>query len=42
MILDMNNYDASYYSYSYDGLGNRLRQTVGSTVTNYLLDTTGG
>ncbi len=42
MILEMNNYDGSYYSYSYDELGNRLRQTVGSTVTNYLLDTTDG
>lgn len=30
------------YSYTYDGNGNRLRQTVGSTVTNYLLDTAGG
>lgn len=30
------------YSYAYDGLGNRLRQTVGSTVTNYLLDTASG
>jgi len=30
------------YGYAYDGLGNRLRQTVGSTVTNYLLDTASG
>ena len=30
------------YSYAFDGLGNRLRQTVGRTVTNYLLDTTSG
>jgi YD repeat-containing protein len=25
-------------SYAYDGLGNRVRQSVGATVTDYLLD----
>ena len=29
---------ATTYSYAYDGDGNRMSQTVNSTVTNYLLD----
>lgn len=30
------------YTYAYDGLGERLRQTVGTTTTNYVTDSSSG